>query len=80
MSIKVRAHADKTKAAFLQQAPHHTFGNMVADTLAGLGAAYLEGTIGFRSNEMRDTDRDAALVLQDRQRIEQALDVVRGLG
>ena len=46
------------------QAPHLTFGNMIADTLAGFGAAYLEKTLGVRTNELRDTDRDAALVLR----------------
>jgi hypothetical protein len=40
--VKVRAHSDKTRAAFQQQEPHHTFGNMVADTLAGRGAAMHE--------------------------------------
>ena len=60
--VKVRAHMDTDPKGHVQE-PRYTFGNMLADTFAGLGACYLERTAGYRSLELLDTDRDAALVM-----------------
>ena len=62
--IKVRAHADKTMAAFLQQAPHHTFGNMVADTLAGRGASFLHEVAVGPTFQAHAVDLRARLVMR----------------
>jgi len=60
-AVKVWAHMDTDPRGHAQE-PRYTFGNMLADTFAGYGARYLERTIGYRSLELIDIDRDAALV------------------
>ena len=64
-AVKVRAHVDRGPADTTHaQAPHLTFGNVVADTMAAFGAACLGQTLCHHAEEAARVDELATLVMR----------------